>query len=108
VTTAKLALCRICGRPAGGTSGWASLREDVAGPLAGVRSPRMGRKPAIWTTLERRCESFRRQELCITTARRVAKTADQGMPNVLDGHRRQAVVQAKREVVFPAQEPPQS
>jgi hypothetical protein len=52
-----------------------ALRDHVIGPiLAGVRSPRMGRKPAIWTTVDRRYESLRigmQQLFCdlgITTA----------------------------------------
>jgi hypothetical protein len=37
-----------------------ALRDHVIGPiLAGVRSPRMGRKPAIWTSIDRRYESLR-------------------------------------------------
>ncbi len=37
-----------------------TLRDHVIGPiLAGVRSPRMGRKPAIWATVDRRYESLR-------------------------------------------------
>jgi hypothetical protein len=37
-----------------------ALRDHVIGPiLAGVRSPRMGRKPAIWTAADRRYESLR-------------------------------------------------
>jgi hypothetical protein len=37
-----------------------ALREHVIGPiLAGVRSPRMGRKPAIWTPVDRRYETLR-------------------------------------------------
>jgi hypothetical protein len=37
-----------------------TLREHVIAPiLAGVRSPRMGRKPATWTTIDRRYESLR-------------------------------------------------
>jgi len=37
-----------------------ALRDHVIGPiLAGVRSPRMGRKPAIWTPIDRRYESLR-------------------------------------------------
>jgi hypothetical protein len=52
-----------------------ALRDHVIGPiLAGVRSPRMGRKPAIWTTVDRRYESLRVgmqqlfRDLGITTA----------------------------------------
>ena len=37
-----------------------ALRDHVIGPiLAGVRSPRMGRKPAHWTRIDRRYESLR-------------------------------------------------
>jgi hypothetical protein len=37
-----------------------ALRDHVIGPiLAGVRSPRMGRKPATWTPVDRRYESLR-------------------------------------------------
>jgi hypothetical protein len=37
-----------------------ALREHVIGPiLAGVRSPRIGRKPAIWTPVDRRYETIR-------------------------------------------------
>ena len=37
-----------------------TLRDHVIGPiLAGVRSPRMGRKPAHWTRIDRRYESLR-------------------------------------------------
>jgi hypothetical protein len=37
-----------------------ALRDHVIGPiLAGVRSPRMGRKPNIWTPIDRRYESLR-------------------------------------------------
>jgi hypothetical protein len=37
-----------------------TLRDHVIGPiLAGVRSPRMGRKPKIWTPNDRRYESLR-------------------------------------------------
>jgi hypothetical protein len=52
-----------------------ALREHVIAPiLAGVRSPRMGRKPAIWTPVDRRYETLRIgmpdlfPELGITTA----------------------------------------
>jgi hypothetical protein len=31
----------------------------IAPILAGVRSPRIGRKPATWTTIDRRYESLR-------------------------------------------------
>jgi len=37
-----------------------TLREQVIGPiLAGVRSPRMGRKPATWTQVDRDYEKIR-------------------------------------------------
>ena len=37
-----------------------ALHDHVIGPiLAGVRSPRMGRKPKIWTGVDRRYESLR-------------------------------------------------
>ena len=37
-----------------------ALRDHVIGPiLAGVRSPRLGRKPAVWTPVDRRYESLR-------------------------------------------------
>jgi hypothetical protein len=37
-----------------------ALRDHVIGPiLAGVRSPRMGRKPAIWTRIDRDYETLR-------------------------------------------------
>jgi hypothetical protein len=52
-----------------------ALRDHVIGPiLAGVRSPRMGRKPAHWTRIDRRYESLRTgmqelfNDLGITTA----------------------------------------
>jgi hypothetical protein len=36
------------------------LRDQVIAPiLAGVRSPRMGRKPAIWTPVDRDYETLR-------------------------------------------------
>jgi hypothetical protein len=36
-----------------------TLRDHVIGPiLAGVRSPRMGRKPTIWTSIDRDCEAL--------------------------------------------------
>ena len=36
------------------------LREQVIGPIvAGVRSPRQGRKPAVWTTIDRDYEALR-------------------------------------------------
>jgi hypothetical protein len=41
-------------------AGLLTLREHVIAPiLAGVRSPRMGRKPAVWTSLDRRYENLR-------------------------------------------------
>jgi hypothetical protein len=37
-----------------------ALRDQVIGPiLAGVRSPRTGRKPAVWTRVERDYETLR-------------------------------------------------
>jgi hypothetical protein len=37
-----------------------TLRDQVIGPiLAGVRSPRMGRKPAVWTRVDRDYETLR-------------------------------------------------
>ncbi len=37
-----------------------TLREQVIAPiLAGVRSPRMGRKPATWTSVDRDYEKIR-------------------------------------------------
>jgi hypothetical protein len=37
-----------------------ALRDQVIAPiLAGIRSPRMGRKPAIWTRVDRRYETLR-------------------------------------------------
>ena len=37
-----------------------SLRDHVIAPiLAGVRSPRMGRKPKIWTAIDRDYEQIR-------------------------------------------------
>jgi hypothetical protein len=37
-----------------------ALRDQVIGPiLAGVRSPRMGRKPAVWTRVDRDYETLR-------------------------------------------------
>ena len=36
------------------------MREQVIGPiLAGVRSPRMGRKPVTWTSVDRDYEKIR-------------------------------------------------
>lgn len=38
----------------------ATLREHVIGPiLAGVRSPRTGRKPITWTSVDRNYEKIR-------------------------------------------------
>jgi hypothetical protein len=43
-------------------AGLLALREHVIAPiLAGVRSPRMGRKPKTWTRIDRRYESLRIQ-----------------------------------------------
>ena len=37
-----------------------TLRDHVIAPiLAGIRSPRMGRKPAIWTRIDRDYETLR-------------------------------------------------
>jgi hypothetical protein len=37
-----------------------TLRDQVIAPiLAGVRSPRMGRKPAVWTAVDRDYEQLR-------------------------------------------------
>jgi hypothetical protein len=37
-----------------------ALRDQVISPfLAGVRSPRMGRKPAVWTRVDRDYETLR-------------------------------------------------
>ena len=37
-----------------------ALRDQVIAPiLAGIRSPRRGRKPAIWTSVDRDYESLR-------------------------------------------------
>jgi hypothetical protein len=37
-----------------------TLRDHIIAPiLAGVRSPRMGRKPKIWTTVDRDYETLR-------------------------------------------------
>jgi hypothetical protein len=37
-----------------------ALRDQVSGPiLAGVRSPRLGRKPAHWTAIDRDYETLR-------------------------------------------------
>ena len=37
-----------------------TLRDQVIAPiLAGVRSPRMGRKPAVWTSVDRDYEQLR-------------------------------------------------
>ena len=39
-----------------------ALREHIIGPiLAGVRSPRRGRKPATWTRVDRDYETLRTQ-----------------------------------------------
>ena len=40
--------------------GLLTLRDHVIAPiLAGVRSPRMGRKPATWTAIDRDYENLR-------------------------------------------------
>jgi hypothetical protein len=60
-------------------TGLLTLRDHVIDPiLAGVRSPRMGRKPAHWTTIDRDYETLRigmqtlLNDLGITTAARAA------------------------------------
>ncbi len=41
-------------------AGLLTLRDQVIGPiLAGVRSPRLGRKPAHWTAVDRDYETLR-------------------------------------------------
>jgi hypothetical protein len=41
-------------------AGLLTLRDQVIGPiLAGVRSPRLGRKPAHWTTIDQDYETLR-------------------------------------------------
>ena len=50
----------ITPRTAGTIAALLTLREHVIGPiLAGVRSPRMGRKPATWTSVDRDYEKIR-------------------------------------------------
>jgi hypothetical protein len=45
---------------AGSIAALLTLREHVIAPiLAGVRSPRMGRKPATWTNVDRDYEKIR-------------------------------------------------
>jgi hypothetical protein len=45
---------------AGSIAALLTLRERVIGPiLAGVRSPRMGRKPVTWTKVDRDYEKIR-------------------------------------------------
>jgi hypothetical protein len=47
-------------RTAGAIATLLTLREQVIGPiLAGIRSPRMGRKPIIWTSVDRDYEKIR-------------------------------------------------
>ncbi len=47
-------------RPARVITALLTLREQVISPiLAGIRSPRMGRKPAIWTRVDRDYENLR-------------------------------------------------
>ena len=47
-------------RTAGTIAALLTLREQVIAPiLAGVRSPRMGRKPVTWTNLDRDYEKIR-------------------------------------------------
>jgi len=50
-----------CPDPAASTiAALLALRDDVIGPiLAGVRSPRRGRKPATWTRVDRDYETLR-------------------------------------------------
>jgi hypothetical protein len=47
--------------PAAGTiTALLTLRDQIIGPiLAGVRSPRLGRKPAVWTQIDRDYEALR-------------------------------------------------
>ena len=48
-----------------------TLRDQViASILAGIRSPRMGRKPAIWTRIDRRYETLRIGMQDLTASRR--------------------------------------
>jgi len=47
-------------RTAGTIAALLTLREHVIGPiLAGIRSPRMGRKPITWTSVDRDYEKIR-------------------------------------------------
>ena len=47
-------------RTAGSIAALLTLREQVIAPiLAGVRSPRMGRKPITWTSVDRDYEKIR-------------------------------------------------
>ena len=47
-------------RTAGTIAALLTLREQVIAPiLAGVRSPRMGRKPITWTSVDRDYEKIR-------------------------------------------------
>jgi hypothetical protein len=47
-------------RTAGSIAALLTLRERVLAPiLAGVRSPRMGRKPITWTSVDRDYEKIR-------------------------------------------------
>ena len=50
----------VPGRAAHTIAGIITLRDHVIGPiLAGVRSPRLGRKPSIWTSVDRDYEEIR-------------------------------------------------
>jgi hypothetical protein len=66
-------------QPARTIAGLLTLRDHVIAPiLAGVRSPRMGRKPTHWTTIDRDYENLRIgmqtlfHDLAITTGRSAA------------------------------------
>ncbi|MGH3519843.1 MAG: hypothetical protein ACRDQ7_21125 [Haloechinothrix sp.] len=46
--------------PPGGIAGIVALRDHVIAPiLAGIRSPRPGRKPSTWTNIDRDYEQIR-------------------------------------------------
>jgi hypothetical protein len=50
----------VPGQAAHTIAGIITLRDHVIGPiLAGVRSPRLGRKPSIWTSVDRDYEEIR-------------------------------------------------
>ena len=54
-----------------------TLRDQVIGPiLAGVRSPRMGRKPKIWTAIDRHYEHLRVEFQSLFTDLRLATPAE--------------------------------